>query len=86
MQRRRMKFIQGAAQKLEIRIRRDECHLVPYFSLRTFLTKKRGMREANGVRDAEAFPLQPDNSSDVLRFEVGFPTSRERLPLLFSKK
>jgi len=60
--------------------------LVPYFSLRTFLTKKRGMREAHGVRDAAAFPMQPDNSSDIQKFEVGFPTSREGLPLLFSKK
>ena len=72
-------------QRIEPLYRRDECRLVPYFSLRTFLTKKRGIREANGVRDAAAFPLQPDNSADVLRFEVGLPTSRERLPLLFSK-
>jgi hypothetical protein len=73
----------GAAQKLEIQIRRDEYHLFPYFSLGASLTKKRGIRKANGVRDAAAFPLHPDKSSDVLRFEVG---AMRRLPLLFSKK
>jgi len=36
------------------------------------------MREANGIRDAAAFPLQPDNSADAQRFEVG---SMRRLPL-----
>ena len=72
-------------QRIEPLYWRDKCRLVPYFSLRTFLTKKRGIREAKGVGDAAAFPLLPDNSANVLRFEVGLPTSWERLPLLFSK-
>ena len=44
------------------------------------------MRAAKGNRDTVAFPLQPDNSQDDLRFEVGVPTSQKRLPLLFSKE
>ena len=51
---------------------------VPNFFLTTFLSKSREMWAAKGIRDTVAFPMQPDNSQDDLRFEVG---AMRRLPL-----
>ena len=56
---------------------------VPNFFLIAFLSNSCGMWAVKGIRDTIAFPLQPDNSQDDLRFEVSVPPSRERLPLSF---